>query len=238
IFSPNTKTPYTDEILLGYATTFGQDLSLQVTYTNRKTEDIFEDYDLAVYSDPNGDGADGVAHPGSSFYLPYEYFGLSAEQIAKVQNHERNYVLGTLAGGKREYRGREVVLQQQRSNNCMGQLSYTFNDAHGNTNSDGNADLQGDLIFLDPRAPNMWGRQPGNIKHQFKAFGTYFFDFGLELSAVFDWNSGYFFTPSTGLYGRAVPESDDPYEYDGVISDWIQAGQIGAYKAPSYYTFD
>src|SRR5690606_27070070 len=43
IFSPTTKTPYTDEILLGYATTFGTDMSLQVTYTNRKTEDIFED---------------------------------------------------------------------------------------------------------------------------------------------------------------------------------------------------
>src|SRR5690606_23377884 len=79
---------------------------------------------------------------------------------------------------------------------------------------------------------------PGNIKHQLKAFGTYFFDFGLELSAVFDWNSGYFYTPSTGLYGRAVPESDAPYQYEGVVSDWIQAGQIGAYKAPSYYTLD
>src|SRR5690606_14299405 len=50
VFAPSTKTPYTDEFMLGYATTFGQDLSLQVTYTNRKTKDILEDYDLGLYS--------------------------------------------------------------------------------------------------------------------------------------------------------------------------------------------
>lgn len=238
IFSPSTKTPFTDEIMVGYATTFGRDMSLSVTYTNRTTNDVFEDYDLAVYSDPNGDGADGVAFPGSPFYLPYSYFGLSQEQIAKVQAHDINYVLGTLAGGKRRYQGFEVSLQKQKSNNWMGMVSYTHNIASGNTNSDGNADLQGDLIFLDPRAPNVWGPQAGNIEHQFKAFGTYFTPFGLEVSGVFNWNSGYLYTASTGLYGRAVPPSDAPYEYGGIISDWLSAGYMGAEKAPSYYTFD
>ncbi len=238
IFSPSTKTPYTDEFMVGYATTFGKDLSLSVTYTKRDTKDVFEDYDLAVYSDPLGDGEDGVAFPGSPFYLPYSYFGLSEEQIQQVQNHEVNYVLGTLAGGKRKYQGLEISLQKQKSNNWMGMMSYTYNEADGNTNSDGNADLQGDLIYLDPRAPNVWGRQPGNIRHQFKAFGTYFTNFGLEVSGVFNWNSGYFYTPSTGAYGRAVPPSAAPYEHGGITSTWLLPGYVGAETAPAYYTFD
>src|SRR3546814_17447809 len=79
------------------------------------------------------------------------------------------------------FRSLQVTLQKQKSNNGQGMLSYTYNDAEGNSNSDGNADFQGDWIALDPRAPNQWGPQPGNIEHQFKAFGTYFWDFGLEL---------------------------------------------------------
>src|SRR3546814_8676850 len=84
----------------------------------------------------------------------------------------------------------EVVLQQQKSNNWQGMVSYTHNSAKGNTNSDSNADFQGDWIALDPRAPNQYGPQPGNIKHQFKALGAYYWDFGLEASVLFNWNSG------------------------------------------------
>jgi len=64
-----------------------------------------------------------------------------------------NYVIGTPAGGKREYQGLEVTLQKFKSNNWQGMLSYTYNDAHGNTNSDSNADFQGDWLAIDPRAP-------------------------------------------------------------------------------------
>src|SRR5690606_15069866 len=131
-----------------------------------------------LYSNPNGDPTHGEAHEGSYFYLPYSYFGYSGKPNS-------NYVIGTLAGGKREYQGLEVTLQKQKSNNWAGMVSYTYNDAHGNTNSDSNADFQGDWIAIDPRAPNMWGRQPGNIEHQLKAWGTYYWDFGLELSGVF-----------------------------------------------------
>ncbi|MGK2255719.1 MAG: hypothetical protein ACI8Y6_001017, partial [Brevundimonas sp.] len=108
IFSPSTKTPYTDEFLIGYSTTFGRDIGLSVVATQRNTRNIFEDYDLHVYSDPTNTGLDGNAVPGGPFFLDYSYFGLSAAQIADVQAGRINYVLGTLAGGKRDYRGIEV----------------------------------------------------------------------------------------------------------------------------------
>ena len=231
IFAPTTKTPYTDEFMLGYATTFGQNLSLSVTYTNRVTKDIFEDYDLGLYSNPDGNIEGGQANSDSLFYLPYSYFGYS-------EAPDFNYVIGTLKGGKREYQGLEVTLTKQKSNNWQGMLSYTYNDAKGNSNSDGNADFQGDWIALDPRAPNQWGPQPGNIEHQFKAFGTYFWDSGFEVSGVFNWNSGVLYSRTYSLSSRNLPEMGDIYEYGGVYDSWILPGAVGGETGPAYYTLD
>ena len=232
IFAPTTETPYTDELVLGYATTLGQNMNLSVIYTKRQTKDIFEDYDLGLYSNPNGDTANGQADENSAFYLPYSYFGYSSAP-------EFNYVIGTLKGGERKYQGLEVTLQKYKSDNWQGMVSYTYNDAEGNSNSDGNADFQGDWIALDPRAPNQWGPQPGNIEHQFKAFGTYFMDFGLELSGVFNWNSGVRYSRTYSLYGRHLPEmTDTPYEVGGVTDTWILPGAVGGETGPAYSTFD
>lgn len=231
LFAPSTKTPYTDEILLGYATTFGQDLSLSVTYTNRKTRDLLEDYDLALYADPNGNTAIGYADENSAFYLPISYFGYTTAPNS-------NYVIATLAGGKRDYQGIEVTLQKQMTDNWQGMVSYTYNDAEGNSNSDSNADFQGDWIALDPRGPNNYGPQPGNIKHQFKAWGSYTFDSGLELAGVFNWNSGVLYSRTFEAYGRHLPMMDAPYEYGGVTDSWVSAGAIGGETGPAYYTFD
>lgn len=234
VFGPSTKTPYTDEIMAGFSTTVGEDIGISFTATNRKTRDIFEDFDLNLYSDPTLTAAtapDGYAYPGSQFYLPYSYFGFDSQPNA-------NYVLGTLPGGKRDYTGYEIALTKYKTDNWMGQISYTYNDAKGNSNSDGNADYQGDWIALDPRAPNAYGKQPGNIKHLIKAYGSYDFDFGLQVSGVFAWNSGYTYTPAVVIGGRYFAPMATPYEYGGVTDSWYLPGGIGSATAPSYYTFD
>ncbi|OYX54885.1 MAG: TonB-dependent receptor [Brevundimonas subvibrioides] len=241
VFGPSTKTPYTDEFLIGYSTTFGQDIGLTVSATRRQTRDIFEDYDLAIFSDPNaraidGDPVDptasGVAFPGSPFYLPYSYFGFTSVPNA-------NYILGTLAGGERNYTGFEVTLTKFKTDNWNGQVSYTYNDAEGNTNSDGNADFQGDVIFLDPRAPNTYGPQPGNIEHLFKAYGSYDFDFGLQMSGVFNWNSGALYTPAQSVSGRYfAPQASTTSVFGGVQEYYLLPGGIGSETGPSYATFD
>lgn len=232
IFSPSTKTPFTDEFMLGYATNLGRDWTASIAYTKRRTRDILEDYDLGLYSDPaNTPDKEGYASPGSAFYLPYSYFGFSSQPNA-------NYVLGTLAGGKRDYQGVEVSLTKAKRDNWMASASYTWNQAKGNTNSDSNADYQGDWIALDPRAPNAYGPQPGDIKHQFKGYGTYYFNNGLELSGVFNWNSGMRYTRAQLISGRYLPEMDDAYVYGNTLDTWIKPGSIGAEVGPSYYTFD
>lgn len=229
--APTTKTPYTDEYMLGYATTFGSNVGLSVTLTHRLTQDIMEDYDLSLYANPNAVCGGGAACPSSPFYLGYEYFGYDGDPGT-------NYVIGTLAGGKRVYTGFEVTLQKFKSDNWQASATYTYNGAKGNSNSDGNADFQGDWIALDPRAPNQYGPQPGNIKHQFKAWGSYEFDFGLELSGVFNWNSGALYSRTYSLYGRHLPEMSAGYEYGQVNDSWILPDTVGAENGPAYYTFD
>lgn len=240
VFGPATKTPYTDEALIGFSTTFGQDIGLTVSATNRKTRDIFEDFDFALYSDPTAtaadgapsDGSVGIAFPGSPFYLPYSYFGFDSAPVA-------NFVLGTLPGSKRDYNGLEITLTKFKTDNWMGSMSYTYNDAKGNSNSDGNADFAGDVMFLDPRAPNVYGPQPGNIEHLFKAYGSYEFDFGLEVSGVFNWNSGALYTPASAVSGRYfAPQDPVGYVFNGVREHYLQPGYIGSETTPEYYTFD
>lgn len=234
LIAPSTKTPYTDEFMLGWATTFGGDYTLSAAFTKRWTRDILEDYDLTLYSDPTLTTAtadEGYAAPGSKYYLPYSYFGYSSAPNS-------NYVIGTLAGGKRDYQGIEISLTRQKRNNWQGAVSYTYNEAKGNTNSDSNADFQGDWVALDPRAPNAYGPQPGNIKHQVKAYGSYFWDNGLEVSGVFNWNSGVLYSRTQLIASRYLPVMDDAYLEGGVTDTWISPNSVGSETGPSYYTLD
>lgn len=238
-FVPSTQTPYTDEILLGYAMTVGPNTSLKIVADYRKTSDILEDFNIGLYSDISNKGkppADrfGAAAPGDFFYLPYSYYGYGKSGFPPGIN----YYIGTLPGAERVYKGVTVTLTKYRSDNWMGQVSYTYNHFEGNSNSDSNADFQGDWIALDPRAPNRYGTMPGNIKHMFKAYGSYFFNNGFEIGGVFNWNSGYTYSKTFSVLGRHLPLMGDPYLYGGVLDTWIKPGVVGAYTAPSYWTFD
>jgi hypothetical protein len=134
-FSPTTKIPYTDEFLIGYSKNLTENTNVSVTYTNNKTRDILEDYDLGAYTEGN---EAGDAFADSSLGLPLSYFGYT-------ENPGSNYVLATLEGGKRGYQAVEVTFNKSRSDNWNLRATYTYNDAKGNSNSDGNADLQGDF---------------------------------------------------------------------------------------------
>lgn len=222
-FAPSTKTPYTDEFLVGYAMTFGEDMSAEVTYTNRVTEDVLEDYDLGLYTDPDAVG---------DYVLPLSYFGYS-------EIPDSNYVIATLEGGKREYQGLEFTFRKRRSDNWQMLASYTYNLAKGNSNSDGNADFQGDVIWLDPRAPGMWGDQPGNIEHLFKVAGSYFFNNGIEVGLVYNWNSGLRYSDTWSVASRHLPmRVDNAYEDGGVTTRWVDSNAVGANVADSYGTLD
>ena len=79
----------TDALLIGHTQVMSDDMTIEITYTERVTKDIMEDYDLGTFSDPNS-----AALVNSPFYLPYTYFGYD-------EAPDSTFLIGILAGAKR-----------------------------------------------------------------------------------------------------------------------------------------
>lgn len=231
-FAPTTKTPFTDEYLLTYQRDLGNNMAAEVSVFHRQTEDIIEDYDLCLYA---GECYSGDPDAPGALFLGPEYFGYSTIPTGI------NFFIATLAGGKRELDGAELVLRKRLSNSWQGLFSYTYTDATGNSNSDSNADFAGDVLFLDPRAPNIEGKQPGSIEHLVKLQGSYHFDMGLVLGATYRWNSGAFQNRTFLAFSRHLPVGGGDFVYNGATDEfagWAQPGAVGGIKNPSYGQLD
>jgi hypothetical protein len=233
-FSPTTQTPYTDDFSAGYQLDLGRNLSFETNYTYRRTRDILEDYDLELYA-LSEDGTTlypgPVNHP-DSLWLGLDYFGYD-------QNPGSNFVIATLAGGERNYQGLDLIFRKRYSNNWQFLGSYTYNWAEGNTNSDSNADFQGDDLYLDPRAPNQFARQPGLIPHVFKVAGSYMWPIGIELGGAYRVNTGTVASKTRLASGRNLPIFGSPFEYAGITDvQWIPADTVGSLENPSWGQLD
>lgn len=231
LFSPTTQTPYTDDMQFGYAVDLGHNMSFDALYFNRKSRDILEDYDLSLYAGANYPGP--VGDPNTLF-LGYDYFGYSEDPGS-------NYVIGTLAGGERNFQGLEFVFRKRFANNWQMLTSYNWNDGEGNTNSDSNADFQGDVIYLDPRAPNQYATQPGLIRHLAKGAGSYTFPFGLQLGGTFTWNSGTVASRTFLASERNLPmrvPTGQAFSYAGITTRWLAEDSVGSLTNPSWGQVD
>ena len=233
-FAPSTKTPYTDDVTAGYQVDLGRNMSLETAYTYRRTRDILEDYDLALFAESvNGttDYAGPIDDP-QSMWLGLDYFGYT-------ENPGSNFVIATLNGGKRDYQGVDLIFRKRYSNNWQLLGSYSYNWAKGNTNSDSNADFQGDVLYLDPLAPNTYQKQPGVIPHIFKAAGSYIWPIGIELGAAFRYNSGTIASRTALASQRNLPiQVDVPFVYAGVNDFWVTPDAIGSLQNPAWAQLD
>jgi hypothetical protein len=235
-FSPTTQTPYTDDTTLQYQVDLGRSITFEAAYTNRRTRDVLEDYDLTLYATST---TGTTSYPGDinapgSLWLGLDYFGYA-------ENPGSNFVIGTLKGGKRNYNGVDLTFRRRYNDNWQALASYTYNRAYGNTNSDSNADFQGDVLYLDPRAPNAYGRQPGNIPHVLKFAGSYMTRIGVQLGAFYRWNSGAYASLTALDTGRNLPiqvEVGDEYEFNGATTQWIADNAVGALQNPSWGQLD
>jgi hypothetical protein len=232
LFAPDTKTPYTDELQLQYEADLGHFISVSGAYYNRRTRDIFEDFDPGIYTDPTQYGGD--VNAPNSLFLGWAYLGFDPAHPPAA-----NFFLATLKGGERNYNGVELVLRKRYSNNWQGLASYSYLDATGNTVSDGNADFAGDVFWLDPRAPNLQGTVPGTIHHLFKAAGSYMTRWGVELGGGYRWNSGSIVNKTQLASNRRLPiQVATPYAFGGITDSWVAAGAIGAVQNPAWGQFD
>lgn len=232
LFAPATKTPYTDELQLGYEADLGNNQSVSATYYNRRTRDIFEDFDPGIYTVASQYGGD--INAANSLFLGWDYLGFDPNNPPAA-----NFFLGTLEGGKRDYNGIELVYRKRFANSWQTLVSYSYLDSKGNTVSDGNADFAGDVFWLDPRAPNMEGTVPGTIHNLFKASGSYTTKWGIELGASYRWNSGTIVNKTQLASSRRLPiQVATPFVFGGISENWVDPSAVAAVENPSWGQFD
>ena len=233
VFAPDTKTPYTDELQLQYEADLGRNMSGAVTYYNRRTRDIFEDFDPGLYTVES-------AYPGpindpNSLFLGWAHFGFDPNNPPAA-----NFYLATLEGGERNYNGLEFVFRKRFSNNWQSLMSYNFLSATGNAISDGNADFAGDVLWLDPRAPNMEGTIAGTVRHIFKAAGSYSMPWGLELGGTYRVNSGSIVNRTQLASSRRLPiQEETTTPFAGITTEhWVAPDAIGGVQNPGWGQVD
>ncbi len=230
VWTPSTKDGMSREFSLTDEIEVARNLVFATQVYWRFDRNIIEDYDMSIYTDPSIYGDDEYGNFYRPYVLSYEDFGYPASGPPEGVN----YFLSNLYGAKRNYFGVDFEVAKRFDNGSMFAAQYSFKDAKGNSQSDGNADLQGDMIEMDPRLPLMWGPTPGTINHKIKLFGTYSTPFGLDIGALFYWNSGMRFTEAYIF----MPGTYDIYLNWPLNDLWTEMAKTGQEKTPAYYQID
>lgn len=241
-FAPEIATPVTDEIQLQYKQDLGRNMMFEVNLIDRETSDIGEDYgslyyNAAQYAALGGDPND------PTFFLGPGFFGFP--NLGAIPTN-LNFLIGTLpAETFRDYQGVELIFRKRYSENWQFLSSYNYADAEGNSYSDANFDGAGDVIFLDPRAPNMTGILPGLVEHLFKAYGSYNWNNGIQVGAGYRWNSGVILNRNQGqAFGRSLPaQTDTPFPFGGwpgggFEDSWLHENAVGFIDGNEYGVLD
>jgi hypothetical protein len=225
-WTPNTKDSYSREMSLTHEIHLGSGVVMTTQGYIRNDRNIVEDYDLYAYvvyyqNDPTW----------GHLALNFRDFGYP-DNGPQSLTHTANYVLSNLIGARRNIRGIDFEISKRFKNGSNLVFQYSYKYAVGNSQSDGNCDLQGDFFALDPRNPWMMGPTPGTIPHKIKIFGTWRTKFGLDIGALFYWNNGWKYTESDIFF----PGAYDLY-YNRHLGDnkYVQTGQE---QTPSYYQMD
>ena len=221
VWTPSTKDSRSREFSLTHEIDLGDGLVFRSQGYYRGDRNIIEDYDLFTYVESIPAGYEHLS-------LTFADFGYPATgPPANI-----NYFLANLYGGKRDIYGLDFEVSKRFVTGSFVVAQYSFKRALGNTQSDGNADLQGDFISLDPRNDWMWGPTPGTIPHKIKIFGTYRTPFGLDIGALFYWNSGMKYTEGYNF----LPDAYDIY-YNWPLGggDYAKTGQE---QTQNYYQLD
>jgi len=246
-FAPRIETPVTEEIQLQYKRDLGRNMMFEINVIDRETTGIGEDYGSLYYNLEDyinaGDDID-PNHP-DSFFLGPEFFGFAS--LGDIPTN-LNFLIGSLPDAAfRDWQGVELIFRKRFSDNWQLLASYNYAEADGNTNSDANFDGAGDVVFLDPRAPNRTGTQPGLVEHLFKVHGSYSWDNGFQVGGSYRWNSGIILNRNEGqAFGRSLPdrvETEFPSNgwpgTNGTFADlWIAADALGFIDGNEYGVLD
>ena len=211
-------------------------MSLEATYTNRRTRDILEDYDLALFATSTSGTTDypGPINDPQSLWLGLDYFGYS-------ENPGSNFVIATLNGGKRNYQGVDLIFRKRYSDRwqLLGLLYLQLGEGQHELRFE--RGLPGRrAVARSLGARTRTRKQPGNIPHVFKVAGSYIWPIGIELGAAFRSNSGTIASRTALNSQRNLPiQVSTPFAFTGITSEqWVTADAIGSLQNPAWAQLD
>ncbi len=238
-FAPSIETPVTEEIQIQYKRDLGRNMMFEVNLVDRQTSAIGEDYGSFYY---NAAQWGGDLNDPNSLFLGPQYFGFSS--LSDIPTN-LNFLIGTLPSAFRDWQGAELVFRKRYSDNWQLLASYNYADGEGNSNSDANFDGAGDVVFLDPRAPNRTGTLPGLVEHLFKVHGSYDWDNGFQVGGSYRWNSGIILNRNDQqAFGRSLPDRVDQsfafagWAGGGFDDTWIEPDALGFHDGNSHGILD
>ncbi len=253
-FAPRIETPVTEEIQIQYKQDLGNNMMFEINLIDRETTGIGEDYGSFYYNEDQYRGllqdaidSESAAGPGDPnnlfFFLGPQFFGFNS--LSDIPTN-LNFLIGSLPGNAfRDWQGLELVFRKRYSDNWQLLASYNYADGEGNTNSDANFDGAGDVIFLDPRAPNRTGTLPGLVEHLFKVHGSYNWDNGFQVGGSYRWNSGIVLNRNASqAFSRSLPDRvDTDFGFGGwpggtFEDSWVAPDALGFYDGESYGVLD
>jgi hypothetical protein len=252
VVADGTKLPYVDEFVLGWQQLIRPDLSIEVRGIYRDQGRVLEDTQGASVEaihnyyygyDHNEDGSleGDIPFPGVA-PAPFGAYVLS--------NPGENAGEGFPAP-KRTYKALEVSLTKQLSNNWQFAANYRYSRLRGNyeglfRNDNGQSDPNITSLFDFPNSFLMRGQYasgPLNTDrpHVLNMFGTYFFDFGLEVGGALQWQSG---VPRTALLAHPIylnagelPGQDPIFQFFDYDANAWAFGECDALSAASGLCF-
>jgi len=242
-----------DELIVGYEAMVGPSWSLGARFVTRDFNEVIEDITLdeglnAKYGIPVGVWAYYLANPGSDFEGFFDLDNDGVLDPISLTAEELGFPYAD-----RQYYAVELMARRRFASNWMAQIAYTWSQSYGNYEGWVKSDLGQDDAGLtqDFDIPglmdNAYGFLPNHRTHNFKAFGAYAWDFGLQVGGYLYYRSGrprnaiglhptdpfaqlygassFFYADGTPAPRGTVGRTDDLYGVDATVKyDFRTAG--------------
>jgi outer membrane receptor protein involved in Fe transport len=226
----NIDPMYQEELILGYERMVSDNWSLGARFVARQFGEVIEDItlDRALYEKYGMTDLGDCFSPANVGSCAHEYRltnpGTDFEGYADLDGDGEPDPISFTASelrypeGKRDYYAVELTFKRRFASNWMLQGSYTWSQSYGNyegyVNSDLGQDDAGITESFDHAGllENGEGYLPNDHRHNFKVFGAYAWDVGLQVGASFWFQTG---RPINGfgVYPEDMenPENNDPW---------------------------
>ncbi len=184
------------EIIVGYEQMAGANWSLGARFVAREFTNVIEDIggDWAMYFLEDIDIGRWwglLANPGSDISA-----WVDGDGDGDLENYQWTAEEMGYPEAQRNYYAVELTAKKRFADNWTADLMYTWSQSYGNyegyvDSTIGQSDGGITELFDYPGlADNSYGPLPNDRRHNFKAFGVYSFDFGMQLGGSFWYQTG------------------------------------------------